>query len=106
MKKSIAIVAIAAAFSMTSANAWFGNGYNNGWNDMMNDMMGDGAFDMNMSARGNGWGRNNWRDYMNHYGYPSYGYGYPYGGYGYPYGAPVAPYGVAPVAPQAPAAAK
>ena len=96
---SVAAIAGAAAFSMSSAQAWWGGGPwggypGSGWggNDWWNDMFGDGYgdFNMNMSGGGRGWGRgrNVWRDY---HGYGPYGWGggpwggYPYGGYGVPY---------------------
>ncbi|MBF0256002.1 MAG: sulfur globule family protein [Gammaproteobacteria bacterium] len=92
-----AAIAGAAAITMQSAHAWgpWGGGPG-GWNNG-NDWFGDGFgdFNMNMSGRGNGWGRG-YNSYAPYYGAP-YGYGgYPYGGYGgypgyAPYGAPVAP---------------
>ena len=87
-----AAIAAAASLAMQPANAWWGpwnNGY--GGNDWFGDGFGD--FNMNMSGRGNGWGRG-YNQYYPYYGGP-YGYGYPYHGgapyWGAPYAAPVAP---------------
>ena len=106
MKKIIAIAAIVAATSMTSASAFWGNGpfSNTGSGAAPWSTFGDmfGMNEVNFSAKnqgrvnGNGYG-NPYAGY-NSYGTPSYGYA----PYGYaPYGAP---YGAAPVAPVAPAA--
>jgi hypothetical protein len=98
MKNLIKAASIATLLAASaSANAWgpWGGGPG-GWGD---DWFGDGFgdFNMNMSARGNGWGRG--YNYYRPYYYGPYGYGYPY--YGAPYG--YAPY-AAPAAPAAPAA--
>jgi hypothetical protein len=96
----------AAALAMQPAHAWWGGGpWGGGPGGLGDDFMGDGFgdFNMNMSGRGNGYGRG-YNYYQPYYGYPYGGYGYPYGGgYGAPYG--YAPYGapMAPPAPQAPA---
>jgi len=96
LSKMLGVAAIsgAAAFSMTSAQAWWGGGpgYNN--NSWMNDMFGDGSgdFSMSMSGGGRGWGRGNNR-YRDYYGGP-YSWGGPYGYGGYPgYGGWGGPYG-------------
>ena len=84
-----------ATLLSTSAQAWWGPGYNGNnwgpwgggsdWGPMDAVMDGDFGFNMSFNSRARGYGRGN-------------GYGYQNNGYGYPYFAPVA-YAPVPAAP-------
>jgi hypothetical protein len=75
-----AIVAGAALASATSAQAWWGPGYNRGWGndrwgndywgDGLGDLWGDGDFSIGFSGRtrGHGYGRGYGRGYGDYYG--------------------------------------